>query len=201
MKQEFLDIVKARYSCRNFKDSAINANILENILEAGRLAPSSLGLEPWCFYVMQDSIKKQEISKIANNQNHVAHCGAIIIITARLDFVEYFEARLKARNLSEVEMQKRISLYKPFLENMSAERKLFYAREQTHLALANMANAASAYGIASCIIGGFDNVKLDTYLKLNHSEKTSIMLVLGEALESEVPQKVRNAKEEVIKFI
>ena len=50
--QEFLDIVKARYSCRNFKDSTMDAKVLENILEAGRLAPSSLGLEPWRFYVV-----------------------------------------------------------------------------------------------------------------------------------------------------
>ena len=199
--QEFLDIVKARYSCRNFKDSTMDAKVLENILEAGRLAPSSLGLEPWRFYVVQDSTKKQEISNIANNQSHVAHCGAIIIITARLDFAEYFEARLKARNLSEKERQKRIDLYKPFLENMSAERKLFYAREQTHLAIANMANAASAYGIASCIIGGFDNKKLDAYLELDASEKTSLILVVGEPLERIIKKKVRTPKEEVIKFI
>ena len=64
-----------------------------------------------------------------------------------------------------------------------------------------MANAASAYGIASCIIGGFDNKKLDAYLELDASEKTSLMLVVGEPLERVIPQKVRTPKEEVIKFI
>ncbi|WP_300926318.1 nitroreductase family protein, partial [Helicobacter rodentium] len=64
MKQEFLDIVKARYSCRNFKDSAIKQEDLEYILEAGRLSPSSLGLEPWRFYIVQDKNKKADIAAI-----------------------------------------------------------------------------------------------------------------------------------------
>lgn len=46
---EFLEIVKARYSCRAFKDCLIDEKDLDYILEAGRLAPSSLGLEPWFF--------------------------------------------------------------------------------------------------------------------------------------------------------
>ncbi len=201
-KQAFKQIILERYSCRSFKDCPILEESLKYILEAGRLSPSSLGLEPWRFYVIQDKIKKLEISKIANNQPHVANCGAIIIITARLDFGEYFVSKLTSRNLSKEEIDNRIALYQPFIDGMNQQEKLHYAREQVFLALGNLANAASALGLGSCIIGGFDSDKLNQYLNLNtQKEQSAIMLVIGEKTKNEIPQKSRNPQQEIIKFL
>lgn len=201
-KQAFQQILQERYSCREFKDFPIPKESLDYILEAGRLSPSSLGLEPWRFYVVEDKAKKLEISKIANNQNHVANCGAILILTARLDFGEYFIDKLKARNMPQEEINQRITLYKPFIDAMDEEQKLHYAREQVFLALGNLANAVSALGLGSCIIGGFNSNKLDVYLNLNiHKERTAILLVIGEKMQNQIPKKSRNPREEIVKFL
>ncbi len=57
-------------------------------------------------------------------------------------------------------------------------------------------------GLGSCIIGGFDSCKLDEYLRLNtQKERSAILLVIGEKAQSEIPQKSRSPKEEVIKFL
>lgn len=201
-KEAFSKIINQRYSCREFKESLLKREDLEYILEAGRLSPSSLGLEPWKFLVVQDSNKKEEISKIANYQGHVKKCGAIIIILARLDFEEYFIPKLQARGMKEEELQKRINLYKPFIESMDEDEKLHYAKEQTYLALGNLANAACAIGLGSCIVGGFDSKALDCYLKLDTTkERSSIMLIVGEYENKAISQKVRFSKEEVITFL
>lgn len=201
-KEAFSEIIHQRYSCRDLKESLLKREDLEYILEAGRLSPSSLGLEPWRFLVVQDSNKKAEISKIANHQEHVKKCGAIIIILARLDFGEYFIPKLQARGMKEEELQKRIATYKPFIDGMNENEKLHYAREQTYLALGNIANAACAIGLGSCIIGGFDSKALDQYLKLDIAkERSSIMLVVGEYANKMIPQKARFSKEEVITFL
>lgn len=201
-KEVFSKIINQRYSCREFKESLLKREDLEYILEAGRLSPSSLGLEPWKFLVLQDSNKKAEISKIANHQEHVKKCGAIIIILARLDFEEYFIPKLQARGMKEEELQKRINLYKPFIESMNEDEKLHYAKEQTYLALGNLANAACAIGLGSCIVGGFDSKALDCYLKLDTTkERSSIMLVVGEYENKTIPQKTRFIKEEVFTFL
>lgn len=201
-KEAFSKIINQRYSCREFKESLLKREDLEYILEAGRLSPSSLGLEPWKFLVVQDSNKKEEISKIANYQGHVKKCGAIIIILARLDFEEYFIPKLQAREMKEEELQKRINLYKPFIESMNEDEKLHYAKEQTYLALGNLANAACAIGLGSCIVGGFDSKALDCYLKLDTTkERSSIMLIVGEYENKAISQKVRFSKEEVITFL
>lgn len=201
-KEAFSKIINQRYSCREFKESLLKREDLEYILEAGRLSPSSLGLEPWKFLVVQDSNKKEEISKIANYQGHVKKCGAIIIILARLDFEEYFIPKLQARGMKEEELQKRINLYKPFIESMNEDEKLHYAKEQTYLALGNLANAACAIGLGSCIVGGFDSKALDCYLKLDTTkERSSIMLIVGEYENKAISQKVRFSEEEVITFL
>ncbi|RAX53311.1 nitroreductase family protein [Helicobacter sp. 11-8110] len=201
-KEAFSKIINQRYSCREFKESLLKREDLEYILEAGRLSPSSLGLEPWKFLVVQDSNKKEEISKIANYQGHVKKCGAIIIILARLDFEEYFIPKLQARGMKEEELQKRINLYKPFIESMNEDEKLHYAKEQTYLALGNLANAACAIGLGSCIVGGFDSKALDCYLKLDTTkERSSIMLIVGEYENKAISQKARFSKEEVITFL
>ena len=201
-KEAFSKIINQRYSCREFKESLLKREDLEYILEAGRLSPSSLGLEPWKFLVVQDSNKKEEISKIANYQGHVKKCGAIIIILARLDFEEYFIPKLQARGMKEEELQKRINLYKPFIENMNEDEKLHYDKEQTYLALGNLANAACAIGLGSCIVGGFDSKALDCYLKLDTTkERSSIMLIVGEYENKVISQKARFSKEEVITFL
>lgn len=201
-KEAFNKIINQRYSCREFKENLLKREDLEYILEAGRLSPSSLGLEPWKFLVVQDSNKKEEISKIANYQGHVKKSGAIIIILARLDFEEYFIPKLQARGMKEEELQKRINLYKPFIESMNEDEKLHYAKEQTYLALGNLANAACAIGLGSCIVGGFDSKALDCYLKLDTTkERSSIMLIVGEYENKAISQKARFSKEEVITFL
>ncbi len=200
-KEAFSEIINKRYSCRELKENTLSKEELDYILEAGRLSPSSLGLEPWRFLVVQDSNKKAEISKIAHHQMHVKKCGAIIIL-ARLDFGEYFIPKLQGRGMSAEELQKRIDTYKPFIDNMSESEKLHYAREQTYLALGSLANAACALGLGSCIIGGFDSKALDSYLNLDTAkERSSVMLVVGEYENKVIPQKVRFGREEVITFL
>ncbi len=42
----FAELTKARYSCRNYTDHSVEADKLEAILEAGRLAPSAVNKHP-----------------------------------------------------------------------------------------------------------------------------------------------------------
>lgn len=201
MKKE-LEIFKTRYSCRNYKNEKLKAEDLNTILEIARLSPSSLGLEPWKFIVVQDSMKKEEIAKIANNQNHVKNCAALIVIVSRLDFLDYFEDKLKKRDMSEVEIQKRLDTYLPFLKSLNDEQKISYSREQAHIALAGILYSANALNIASCTIGGFDKERLDAYLLLDtKKEKSTLIVALGYSDDKKIPQKTRFDFDDVIKFL
>ncbi len=61
-KEIFKKILEERFSCREFQEKLLSKEELDYILEAGRLSPSSLGLEPWRFIVIEDSKTKQELA-------------------------------------------------------------------------------------------------------------------------------------------
>ncbi|EAK1260840.1 NAD(P)H-dependent oxidoreductase [Campylobacter jejuni] len=198
----FKELISKRRACKLFNDKKINEKDLHFILESGVLAPSSHGFEPWKFVVMQDEKRKEELSKICNQQKHVKDCAALIIIISRLDFLDYFEEKLRKRDMSETEIQKRLDAYMPFLKSLNQEQKISYAREQAHIALASILYSANALNIASCTIGGFDKEKLDSYLSLDiQKERSSLVVALGYCNDEKNPQKNRFSFDEVVKFI
>ncbi|MDE5592103.1 MAG: nitroreductase family protein [Helicobacter sp.] len=202
-KEIFNEIFHQRFSCREFQDQdkEISKEDLEYILEAGRMSPSSLGLEPWRFIVAQKLEHKQAIASIAHHQTHFVKCLAIIVFVARLDFGEYFIPKLESRNISKEELQKRVDTYKPFIDGMDKEQKLQYAREQIFLPLMSMAYAATSLELNSCIIGGFDKDALDSYLKLDLKEKSVVLLAIGKAADNHVPKKSRFTQEEIVRYL
>lgn len=57
----FLDLAKHRYSTRKYDTKQIEPEKLENILEAGRIAPSAANYQPWYFIVVQDEAVRKEM--------------------------------------------------------------------------------------------------------------------------------------------
>lgn len=58
-----VDAILSRRSIRNFEKKEIPRNVLDQILEAGRLAPSAANKQPWHFIVVTDEEIKRELSK------------------------------------------------------------------------------------------------------------------------------------------
>jgi nitroreductase len=49
-----LDIIKSRRSIRRFQDKPIPPDVIQDLLEAARWAPSGGNSQPWAFLVIQD---------------------------------------------------------------------------------------------------------------------------------------------------
>ena len=63
MSKTILDQIRLRRSIRNYTDKNIPASVINQILEAGRWAPSGLNNQPWRFLVIKnkDILKKNRI--------------------------------------------------------------------------------------------------------------------------------------------
>ena len=48
------EIIKNRYSVRNYNDSKVEKELILEILEAARTAPSAVNFQPWHFIVIQN---------------------------------------------------------------------------------------------------------------------------------------------------
>ena len=53
-----LNAIKSRQSVRKYSDKPIPDEVLNNILEAGRLAPSWVNVQPWKFIVVKSQATK-----------------------------------------------------------------------------------------------------------------------------------------------
>ena len=57
-----LEKVLDRRSIRRFKQAPVSEEVMNNILEAGRCAPSATNVQPWHFVVARDYKEKQACS-------------------------------------------------------------------------------------------------------------------------------------------
>ena len=51
---DFLSLARGRYSCREFTDQPVEAQKIDALLEAARLAPTAVNKQPWHAWVITD---------------------------------------------------------------------------------------------------------------------------------------------------
>jgi nitroreductase len=61
---DFLDLVKKRRSVRSYLDKPVSDELLEKVLEAGRLAPSACNNQPWVAIVIKDDASRGKLENV-----------------------------------------------------------------------------------------------------------------------------------------
>jgi nitroreductase len=59
---DVFEAIQERRSIRSYEDRPVSREIMEKILEAGRLAPSARNIEPWHFIAVTDADKRKALS-------------------------------------------------------------------------------------------------------------------------------------------
>lgn len=73
------DLIEKRRSVRDFREDPIPDDVLERILNAGRMAPSAHNAQDYKFIVVKDSFLKKEISKACSEQKFLTEPPVIIV--------------------------------------------------------------------------------------------------------------------------
>lgn len=60
---DVFEAIKARRSVRTYLPKEVPKSVISKILEAGRLSPSSMNLQPWHFIVVTDADKRKDLSE------------------------------------------------------------------------------------------------------------------------------------------
>ncbi|WP_434309196.1 nitroreductase family protein [Hominifimenecus sp. rT4P-3] len=80
---EFIDLLLARRSVRQYTGEKIPAEKLEKILQAGLLSPSSRNRRPWEFVVVQEKETLQKLSHCrVGSAKMLEHAGCAILVFA-----------------------------------------------------------------------------------------------------------------------
>ena len=75
-----LDLLKNRASIRNFTGENISKEVIEYILEAGRLSPSGGNEQAWKFGVITNKNLIKEISELSYNQKWIETASFLIVL-------------------------------------------------------------------------------------------------------------------------
>ncbi|MGD2175716.1 MAG: nitroreductase family protein [Candidatus Brocadiaceae bacterium] len=79
---EVFEAIKRRRSVRSYRDTDVEQEKLEQVLEAGRLAPSASNRQEWRFVVVRDAELRRQLIDAANGQQFVGQAPVVIVACA-----------------------------------------------------------------------------------------------------------------------
>ncbi len=147
------EIIKLRKTCKHFRIRSIPDPVLNEILDAGRRAPSSGNLQNWRFVVVDDEDKRKELADACLNQRWIAKAPIHIVICSDIRQVKRWYGR----------------------------KGEFYSVQNTAAAIENMIIAATGLGVSSAWIGGFADNKVRRMLAIPDNIDIHAIIVFGYA--------------------
>ncbi|MDD3344156.1 MAG: NAD(P)H-dependent oxidoreductase [Sulfurospirillaceae bacterium] len=203
-KKIFLEMMNMRHACKLFNEKKIAEDDFEFILEAGRLSPSSFGVEQWKFIVVENQAIKEAIEGAAWNQKQISTCSHLLIILARKDVRSsdaYTQKQLQRWGLSEEGYKGLMGLYKGWVDGRDDHTIEMWSEKQCYIAAANMMSAAAFIGIDSCPIEGFLSDQVDAILGVDTKVFQSAIVIPFGYRANEARGKHRLALNEVVEYL
>jgi nitroreductase len=149
---EFFETIKTRHSCRSFKTEPVPGNLLTQVLEAARTAPSGSNKQPWKFVVVKDEPMRKALVPACKGQEFVGEAPVVIVACG-----EVFETNRG--------------------DWMGWHGMLL----DIAIAMDHMQLAAHALGLATCWIGAFNADEVRRLLDIPEKLKVVGLLPLGYA--------------------
>lgn len=207
-----LEEISSRKSVRSYNDEQISDEILNEILEAGRLAPSWVNVQPWKFIVIKDEKTKELLYKASGEQKQVLGANVIIACVADMEAWDKKNFGAVLEKSGRNQMVQEFILNSPMLNPslLGDIERLTRTIEQLTYAIAYMSLQAEKSGVGCCIIGALANEmtkgdanvikELKEHLNLSDRQVLLTLLTLGYEKERKEVKKIRKEASEVIFF-
>ena len=173
----FLELAQARQSDRSFDSGRkISPEILERILEAGRLAPSACNGQPWHFTVITEDELLLQVGKATASlgmNKFVKDASALVLITHEAtNITSRLGCGIKDKDFPMMDLG---------------------------IASSYITLAAEDEGIGSCILGWFDEKKIKELTCIPSKKRLMLIIALGYATKPK-RKKIRKEWGKVISF-
>lgn len=168
------DLVSAlnwRYATKQFdparKIAAVDWHALEESL---RLAPSSFGIQPWKFIVVETPELRAKLREVSWGQSQVTDASHLVVLAvkqavdgAHLD--RYFADTAKTRGTSVESLAGFRKVIDGFVAGKAQAGQLeVWSAKQVYVAAGQFMTAAAVMGIDTCPLEGIDPAKYDEIL-------------------------------------
>lgn len=174
-----------RRAVRKFKNTPIDREVILQLLDAGRMAPSAMNRQPWQFYVLTDPKKIQAYSQAIMGQakfamlrsgakeavHHIFHPASFHF----RDGIEFFKADDPIFHAA------------PAVIFIASDKNSEWAPLDIGMCSQNIMLAAQSLGLATCPVGFakfIENTREYKELRVPDSERIHLAILVGYADES-----------------
>jgi nitroreductase len=168
---KIFEAIKSRHSVRNFLDKPVEEAKIKQILEAASLAPSAGNTQEWRFIKIKNQKLKIKIAEAARGQMFIAEAPIVILLCI---------------DLKEIEMaygDRGVEVYSLLDCGMAAQ---------------NLMLSATALGLGTCPVGGFDEEEVRKILSLPENVKPILIIPIGYPAEKPIKRPRKSLGEIII---
>jgi nitroreductase len=210
-QQDISQALDWRYASKKFdptkKVSAADWKVLEDSLVK---SPSSYGLQPWKFLVVQNPELRLKLKEASWNQTQVTDCShyVVMLYKQKIDVahIEKFiqrTAEVRGTPLAALEGYKNMMIG-DVVKGPRAESANWWAQKQTYIAMGFLMETAALLKIDSCPMEGLDPAAYDKILNLEGTGWSTVASVAVGYRHKDDPivnlKKVRFANSDVIEW-
>jgi len=181
-RSELLTQLSWRYATKRFDPTKkIPAETWAALEESLVLAPSSFGLQPWRFIVVNDRAIRQKLLPLSWNQNQIVDASHLVVLTARRglgkDDVLAFTRRItEVRGIPESAIAEYRDMMLGFVDRSQSTIDDWAAR-QVYIAMGVLLTSAAMLGVDTCPMEGIEPAKYDEVLGLTSTGYRTLAVV------------------------
>ena len=158
------EAMRQRRSTRSFKRTPVPDEMILEMLEAARQAPSASNSQPWRYVVVTDPEEKKELRRLCFGQTFIEEAGVVFAVCA--DLSSYSGSTYKKRRQEAVDAgvlpasALNDPVYKRLMESTDEPDPAVYvtpATANTYIATEHMVLMAAALGLGSCWVGAISD--------------------------------------------
>lgn len=167
---DFKPLFKARYSVRKYQSEGLSEELLNEVLEAGRMAPTAVNKQPFVFIVVNDKAKLKELYE-AYPREWIASAPQIIVVCG--DHNASWKRGNDGKDHADIDVA---------------------------IATDHMTLRAAELGLGTCWVCNFDAPIVSKVLNLPGHIEPAVLLPIGKPEEVAIPSKKRKTLSELVRF-
>ena len=149
---DVLEAIKGRRSIRAFKNQGVPAEIVEELIDAARWAPSAGNIQPWEFIIVRKPRIKRRLVETALGQMFIEEAPVVIVVCAD---------------------EERSS------QGYGVRGKTLYCIQDTAAAMQNIHLTAYSLGLGTCWVGAFREEETRRILKIPRGMRPVAIIPVG----------------------
>jgi nitroreductase len=196
------EAIEQRRSIRKFKSNDISDEVIFELLDSARLAPSGCNSQPWRFKIVRDKIIKDQLYAAAHNQLFVKE--APVVIVCCLDVKGYLDGTVSGvQDLEQCDIiDKRI--YDILINNATESKNIkiddIIPRISFNVAIAieHIVLRSLDYGLGTCWVRLLDSKRVKELFNWDDNIGVIALLPIGYPNENPKPRKRMNIEDLMI---